>query len=41
MTIPRVPQVQFISNGTFRNHEGLVTAALKHPSHTTFHKIPV
>ncbi|KAH0837865.1 taurine catabolism dioxygenase TauD, TfdA family-domain-containing protein [Lanmaoa asiatica] len=37
-TIPRVPQVQLIGNGTVTDHEGLSTAALKHPSHTTFHK---
>jgi hypothetical protein len=40
-TIPRVPQVQLIGNGTVYNHEGLTTAALKHPSHTTFHKTRV
>jgi hypothetical protein len=40
-TIPRVPQVQLIGNGTVHNHEGLESAALKHPSHTTFHKTPV
>ncbi|KAN0100153.1 hypothetical protein V8E55_000137 [Tylopilus felleus] len=37
-TIPRVPQVQLIGNGVVTDHEGLATAALKHPSHTTFHK---
>ncbi|XP_006453935.1 hypothetical protein AGABI2DRAFT_196515 [Agaricus bisporus var. bisporus H97] len=37
-TIPRVPQVQLIGNGTVYNHEGLAEAKLKHPSHTTFHK---
>ncbi|KAF9225265.1 Clavaminate synthase-like protein [Gyrodon lividus] len=37
-TIPRVPQVQLIGNGTVTNHEGLATACLKHPSHKTFHK---
>ena len=36
-----MPKVQFISNGTVHNHEGLESAALKHPSHTTFHKTPV
>lgn len=36
-----MPQVQLIGNGTVHNHEGLETAALKHPSHTTFHKTPV
>ncbi|KAI0807755.1 Clavaminate synthase-like protein [Fomes fomentarius] len=40
-TIPRVPQVQLIGNGTVYNHEGLAEAALKHPSHTTFHKTKV
>ncbi|KAH9973306.1 taurine catabolism dioxygenase [Lactifluus volemus] len=37
-TIPRVPQVQLIGNGTVYNHEGLDVASLKHPSHATFHK---
>lgn len=40
-TIPRVPQVQLIGNGVVYNHEGLESAALKHPSHTTFHKTRV
>ncbi|KAI9510760.1 alpha-ketoglutarate dependent xanthine dioxygenase [Russula earlei] len=40
-TIPRVPQVQLIGNGTVYNHEGLAAAALKHPSHATFHKTVV
>jgi len=40
-TIPRVPQVQLIGNGTVYNHEGLAEAKLKHPSHTGFHKNPV
>ncbi|KAI6015667.1 Clavaminate synthase-like protein [Pisolithus marmoratus] len=40
-TIPRVPQVQLIGNGMVYNHEGLESAALKHPSHTTFHKTRV
>ncbi|KAI9069896.1 Clavaminate synthase-like protein [Trametes sanguinea] len=40
-TIPRVPQVQLIGNGTVYNHEGIAEAVLKHPSHTTFHKTQV
>ncbi|KAJ7437097.1 Clavaminate synthase-like protein [Mycena galericulata] len=40
-TIPRVPQVQLIGNGTVYEHEGLAEAMLKHPSHTTFHKTRV
>ena len=40
-TIPRVPQVQLIGNGTLYNHEGFAEAKLKHPSHTTFHKTHV
>ena len=40
-TIPRVPQVQLIGNGTVYNHEGLAEAKLKHPNHTTFHKTRV
>jgi hypothetical protein len=30
-----------IGNGTVYNHEGLETAALKHPSHRTFHRTAV
>ncbi|KAJ6511773.1 Clavaminate synthase-like protein [Mycena vulgaris] len=37
-TIPRVPQVQLIGNGTVYDHEGLAEAKLKHPTHRTFHK---
>ncbi|KAJ7625839.1 Clavaminate synthase-like protein [Roridomyces roridus] len=40
-TIPRVPQVQLIGNGTVYNHEGLAEAKLKHPHHRTFHKTAV
>ncbi|PBK93456.1 Clavaminate synthase-like protein [Armillaria gallica] len=40
-TIPRVPQVQLIGNGTVYDHEGITQATLKHPSHTTFHKTRV
>ncbi|CAL1694824.1 unnamed protein product [Somion occarium] len=40
-TIPRVPQVQLIGNGTVYNHEGLAEAKLKHPHHKTFHKTRV
>jgi hypothetical protein len=40
-TIPRVPQVQLIGNGTVYNHEGLAEAKLKHPHHRTFHASPV
>ncbi|KAJ7034462.1 Clavaminate synthase-like protein [Mycena alexandri] len=40
-TIPRVPQVQLIGNGTVYDHEGLAEAKLKHPSHQTFHKTVV
>jgi len=36
-----VPQVQLIGNGTVYDHERLERAALKHPSHTAFHKTPV
>lgn len=33
--------MQLIGNGTVTDHEGLATAALKHPSHKTFHKTVV
>ncbi|GLD82991.1 taurine catabolism dioxygenase [Collybia sordida] len=40
-TIPRIPTVQLIGNGTVFNHEGIEKVELKHPSHTKFHKTPV
>ncbi|KAJ6548673.1 hypothetical protein B0H19DRAFT_1161586 [Mycena capillaripes] len=40
-TIPRVPQVQLIGNGTVYDHEGLAEAKLKHPHHKSFHKTVV
>ncbi|KAG8969724.1 hypothetical protein FRC03_001069, partial [Tulasnella sp. 419] len=40
-TIPRVPQVQLIGNGTVYDHEGLAEAKLKHPHHKTFHKTSI
>ncbi|TIA68992.1 hypothetical protein E3P91_03831 [Wallemia ichthyophaga] len=40
-TIPRVPTVQVIGNGTVYDHEGLSEAKLKHPHHKTFHKTKV
>jgi len=40
-TIPSVPQVQLIGNGTVYNHAGLAEVRLKHPNHTTFHKTRV
>ncbi|KAF4606103.1 hypothetical protein EYR38_000148 [Pleurotus pulmonarius] len=36
-SIPRVPQVQLVGNGTIYDHEGIPEVVLKHPSHTTFH----
>lgn len=40
-TIPRVPQVQLIGNGTVYDYEGLAEAKLKHPHHKTFHSTVV
>jgi len=40
-TIPRVPQVQLIGNGTVYDHEGLAEVQLKHASHARFHKTHV
>ncbi|KAF9651921.1 Clavaminate synthase-like protein [Thelephora ganbajun] len=40
-TIPRVPQVQLIGNGTVYNYEGLAEAKLKHPQHPGFHKTEI
>ncbi|KAH8094670.1 hypothetical protein BXZ70DRAFT_992019 [Cristinia sonorae] len=39
-TLPSVPQVQLIGNGTISNHEGISSITLKHPSHKTFHAPP-
>ena len=33
--------MQLVGNGTVYNHEGIESATLKHPSHTTFHKTAV
>ncbi|KAF8532173.1 Clavaminate synthase-like protein [Gautieria morchelliformis] len=40
-TIPRVPQVQLVGNGTVHDHEGIVEATLRHAHHKTFHKTHV
>ncbi|KAF9459858.1 hypothetical protein BDZ94DRAFT_1224039 [Collybia nuda] len=40
-TIPRVPAVQLLGNGTVHDHEGFEEVELKHPSHKKFHKTPV
>ncbi|KAI0717128.1 Clavaminate synthase-like protein [Earliella scabrosa] len=37
-TIPRVPQVQLIGNGTLTNYEGLAHVELQHSPHRNFHK---
>ncbi|TFK47314.1 Clavaminate synthase-like protein [Heliocybe sulcata] len=37
-TIPAVPQVQLIGNGTVYGHEGIAQANLKHATHTISHK---
>ncbi|TIA89688.1 hypothetical protein E3P99_01936 [Wallemia hederae] len=40
-TIPRIPTVQVIGNGTVHDYQGLEEAKLKHPHHKTFHKTAV
>ena len=40
-TIPRVPQVQLIGNGTVYNYEGLDEVKLKHPQHHGCHKTEI
>ncbi|KZP10088.1 Clavaminate synthase-like protein [Athelia psychrophila] len=40
-TLPGQPQVQLIGNGVVHDHEGLASATLKHPNHTTFHATPL
>ena len=41
ITVPRVPQVQLVGNGTVYNHEGIESVTLRPTSHTTFHKTAV
>jgi alpha-ketoglutarate-dependent taurine dioxygenase len=41
VSIPEVPQVQLLGNGRVVNHEGLAEVQLRHPSHRTFHRVPL
>ncbi len=41
VSIPDVPQVQLLGNGRVRDHEGLAEVELRHPSHRSFHRVPL
>jgi xanthine dioxygenase len=41
ISLPGVPQVQLIGNGSVVDHEGVGVASLHHPSHQTFHQRPL
>jgi xanthine dioxygenase len=41
VSIPDVPQVQLLGNGTVRDHEGLDQVELRHPSQRSFHHAPL
>ncbi len=41
VSIPDVPQVQLLGNGRVAGHEGLPEVDLRHPSHRTFHRVPL
>jgi alpha-ketoglutarate-dependent taurine dioxygenase len=41
VSIPDVPQVQLIGNGRVVDHEGLAEVELRHPSHRSFHRVPL
>jgi alpha-ketoglutarate-dependent taurine dioxygenase len=41
VSIPDVPQVQLLGNGRVVDHEGLGEVELRHPSHRSFHRVPL
>jgi alpha-ketoglutarate-dependent taurine dioxygenase len=41
VSIPEVPQVQLLGNGRVNDHEGLAEVELRHPSHQSFHHMPL
>ena len=41
VSIPDVPQVQLLGNGRVVDHEGLAEVELRHPSHRSFHRVPL
>jgi alpha-ketoglutarate-dependent taurine dioxygenase len=41
VSIPDVPQVQLLGNGRLVGHEGLGEVELRHPSHRSFHRVPL
>jgi alpha-ketoglutarate-dependent taurine dioxygenase len=41
VSIPDVPQVQLLGNGPVVDHEGLREVQLRHPSHRSFHRVPL
>jgi alpha-ketoglutarate-dependent taurine dioxygenase len=41
VSLPEVPQVKLLGNGTVRDHEGIPEVELRHPSHRSFHAAPL
>jgi alpha-ketoglutarate-dependent taurine dioxygenase len=41
VSIPAYPQVKLLGNGHVTDHEGIPDAHLRHPSHRSFHRVPL
>ncbi len=41
VSIPAWPQVKLLGNGRVTDHEGIPAVELRHPSHRSFHKVPL
>jgi alpha-ketoglutarate-dependent taurine dioxygenase len=41
VSIPDVPQVQLLGNGRVFDHQGLAEVELRHPTHRSFHRLPL
>lgn len=41
VSIPDQPQVQVLGQGTFKNHHGMESINLRHPTHFDFHRDPL
>jgi alpha-ketoglutarate-dependent taurine dioxygenase len=41
VSIPEWPQVKLLGNGRVNDHEGLPAVELHHPSHRSFHQVPL
>lgn len=41
VSIPDYPQVKLLGNGRVTDHQGIAVAELRHPSHRSFHRVPL